>query len=531
LRYLRGTVPSGACLDENSIVAFFESGLTIDARARVDEHAAECESCRRILAEYGGMARTALVRTEPVSGVTEREAGRDGATDIARLLAHAQAARRIGTVLCGKWRIDGVIGMGGMAQVYAATHRNGRRVAVKMMRPELAVEPSLVERFLREGYVANKVGHAGAVAVLDDDVTEDGAPFLVMELLLGRTLRGRLEQDGPVPVAEALRLAEDTLEVLAAAHEHGIVHRDIKPDNLFETEDGKVKVLDFGIARLREQTVTPTQTQSGTTVGTIGYMPPEQARGRVSEVDARSDVWAAGATLFALLSGRPVHEADTLNEALLLAMTQPVPAVGTLLPSLSPEVSGLLDKALSFDKMARFADGREMLQAVRAARASVASTVSMPAPVPAEEGAQSRLRVGGSLALAVLAALAILVVAAFLYGWRNESHATSPPYFDPSAGPATASAPSPAPSASSRVEPAAPRTATGAASPAAPSETANHPTIDQAPRVSSTQPRPAAKTTPPPPPRASTTTAPPPEAVPSEPPATAPERDPLGPRR
>jgi serine/threonine-protein kinase len=368
------------------MVAFFEARLDAGASDRVDEHLAECSACRRVLVEYAAMAApvNATERMDSAPSSQGRGPDADDRVEMGRRLAYEQAARRVGAVLSERWRVERVIGIGGMAQVFAAQHRNGRWVAVKVMRPELVVEPLLVERFLREGYVANKVQHPGAVAILDDDMTPDGAPFLVMELLSGRTLRDRLNDTGALPVGEALRIADEVLDVLASAHERGIVHRDIKPENLFETDSGVIKVLDFGIARLREQPGARSETQSGVTIGTVGYMPPEQARGQREAVDARSDVWAMGATLFTLLTGRVLHEADSANEGLLLAMTAPVPLARTLAPDLPAAVCALLDTALAFDPAVRFADSRAMQRAVRAiARAGEAPSIGAPAaPVP-----------------------------------------------------------------------------------------------------------------------------------------------------
>jgi len=370
-----------ACLDENTIVAFFESRLDAAEALRVEDHLGSCESCRALLSAYAEMARPAQRTPETQLSATEAAPApaaepKDDRAELGRRIAQAQAAKRVGTVLSGRWKLDRLIGIGGMAQVYAATHRNGRACAVKVMRPELAVEPLFVERFLREGYVANKVEHPGAVAILDDDVAPDGAPFLVMELLRGRTLRERLEGQGPLPLGVALRLTEDVLDVLAAAHAHGIIHRDIKPDNLFETDAGTVKVLDFGIARLRERVGGPPDTQSGMTMGTVGYMAPEQARGVAGGVDMRSDVWAVGATLFTLLTGRLLHGASSTNEALLLAMTAPIAPMHTLAP-LPPDVCALLDKALAFDKAARFESCIAMQEAVRSVRRALGGSLSL----------------------------------------------------------------------------------------------------------------------------------------------------------
>jgi serine/threonine protein kinase len=148
----------------------------------------------------------------------------------------AQARTRIGTVLREKYRLDAILGVGGMAVVYKATHRNKAEAAVKMLHPELCARQSVRTRFLREGYAANSVKHPGAVRVVDDDVAEDGAAFLVMELLYGISADHLLEQPGgPPPLGVTLAIGLQLLDVLAAAHANGIVHRDVKPANLFLT--------------------------------------------------------------------------------------------------------------------------------------------------------------------------------------------------------------------------------------------------------------------------------------------------------
>lgn len=278
-----------------------------------------------------------------------------------------RAQARVGTTLKGKWRLDRVIGVGGMATVYAATHRNQNRVAIKILHPEVALDAEVTQRFLREGYVANTVQHPGTVRVLDDDVSDDGAAFLVMELLEGETLEARwARKNESLPVEEVLAVAEQLLDVLAAAHDAGVVHRDLKPENLFLTTDGRLKVLDFGIARLREAAGQKT-TRAGTLLGTPAFMAPEQARGRWDSVDNRTDIWAVGATLYTLLTGGFVHEADTVNEQLILAATTPPASIAKLDPELPRCVVELIDRALAFDKEERFPDARTMQATVRAA--------------------------------------------------------------------------------------------------------------------------------------------------------------------
>jgi eukaryotic-like serine/threonine-protein kinase len=317
-----------------------------------------------------------------------------------------RAHARVGSVIRQKWQLDGLLGLGGTAAVFSATHRNGAVAAVKILRAELCGFPDVVQRFVREGYVANKIGHPSVVSVLDDDVTDEGAPFLVMELLHGESLERYTK--GPallLPMSTSLRVVDSLLDVLVAAHQKGVLHRDIKPANLFLLRDGRVKVLDFGIARLAEGH-DGAATQTGTTIGTPGYMPPEQARGRWSQVDARTDVWAAGATAYALLSGYRPRRAETAQEELLLAMTAPVPPIRTLLPQLDPGIAAVVDTAVAFEMDARFPSARAMQDALRAAMAALpanatsgpmAAAAAVDATIPTgPTGAGSRPSAGPS---------------------------------------------------------------------------------------------------------------------------------------
>jgi serine/threonine-protein kinase len=281
--------------------------------------------------------------------------------------AMMRAEARIGSVLVDKWRLDKLLGVGGMAAVYSATHRNKKRAAIKMLHPEVSLDLAVRERFLREGYVANSVGHAGAVAVDDDDVAEDGSAFLVMELLDGETVDARWQRKSQrLSPIEVLSVADQVLDTLAAAHEKGIVHRDIKPENLFLTREGSIKILDFGIARVLEwQSSRASATQTGSTMGTPAYMAPEQARGRWNEVDPRTDLWALGATMYTLLTGEFVHGAGTVNEMLALAVTRPARKISSLRPDLHPALAEVVDKALAYKKQDRWADARSMQNAVR----------------------------------------------------------------------------------------------------------------------------------------------------------------------
>jgi eukaryotic-like serine/threonine-protein kinase len=295
-----------------------------------------------------------------------------------------QARARVGTLVGNKWHLDALLGAGGMAAVYAATHRNGTRAALKILHVALSTDRTVRSRFQREGYAANSVGHPGAVRVLDDDILDDGSPFLVSELLDGETLEDRRERlGGRLSVAEVLTYADALLDVLVAAHANGVVHRDLKPDNLFLTRSGQLKVLDFGIARIRDLAVDSHLTKNGALLGTPRFMPPEQARGLAEEVDPQSDLWACGATMFDLLSGRPVFDAPTPHQVLMLAATIPAPAFETVWPEAPPSVACLIDRALAFQKKDRWPDARAMQQAVRAAYCDRRGAPISPARAPA----------------------------------------------------------------------------------------------------------------------------------------------------
>jgi serine/threonine-protein kinase len=297
------------------------------------------------------------------------------ATDSSSPLERAKA--RVGTLVRGKWRLDTLLDAGGTAAVYAATHRNRSRAAIKMLHPELSAQPSIRGAFLREGYAANGVPHDGVVHVIDDDVAEDGSVFTVLELLDGRTLRSLLdEKAGPLALEEALRIADKVLDVLAVAHAQGIQHRDVTPKNVFLLGDGRIKLIDFGSAFVAELSQQSGATLSGLPMGTPAFMSPELARGRFADVDPRSDVWSAGALLYTMLTGKPIRKADTPNEELLLAMTEPPPSLGSARPTLPRELIEVVDRAVAFEKKDRWPGARAMQEAVVAAKASMSRALT-----------------------------------------------------------------------------------------------------------------------------------------------------------
>jgi serine/threonine-protein kinase len=301
------------------------------------------------------------------------------------------AAQRVGQSLGigAKFRLDALLDIGGMAAVYAATHRNGKKVAIKVLHKHYAGMPDVKERFLREGYVANKVDHRGAVQILDDDIAEDGTPFLVMELLLGSSFDKLLRSvGGKLPALEVLALGDQVLDVLDAFHKEAIVHRDIKPANLFVLKQGVVKVLDFGLARVRDRSIAGSPTASGTIIGTASYMAPEQAQGK-SDIDARTDIFAVGAVMYEALAGHGVHEGRTPMDRLMSAMRVPPKALSLSAPGLPPKVCDLVDTALRFERQERWPNAQAMRTAIRRASVELKTMParSLPPPVPVSTSA------------------------------------------------------------------------------------------------------------------------------------------------
>ncbi len=276
------------------------------------------------------------------------------------------AARRVGETV-GRYRLERVLGVGGMAAVYVGRTVEGYVAAIKILHAEMSLRRDIRERFYREGYLANSVQHPGVVRVLEHGESPAGA-FLAMELLAGETLAARIQRLQWLPIAELLDLADQVLDVLRVAHEKGIVHRDLKPDNLFVTQTGQIKILDFGLARLAEGAPGDHRTRSGVALGTLPYMAPEQALGRRAEIDGRVDLFALGATLFRLLSGRKVHEAPSEAELLISMATRPAPPLSTLAPQVPADVCNIVDLALAFARDARYPNAALMQADVRAVR-------------------------------------------------------------------------------------------------------------------------------------------------------------------
>lgn len=301
---------------------------------------------------------------------------------------HAKA--RVGTTVDRKWRLDALVASSSVAATYKATHRNGVETALKILHRSQSTYAPVVERFLQEAHLANRIDHPGVERVLDDGKTEDGSVFLVMELLAGDTLEDRRSAaGGKLALDDALPAFDGFLDALIAIHTAGVFHRNLKPANVFLTTDGRVVLTDFGRARLAERDAKAALSVEGLVLGTPAYMSPEQAQGKRSQIDASSDIWSAGAILFTALTGRRVHEGNSNHERLLHAQTKPAPKIASLLPELAPAVADVIDRALAFEKKDRWPSASEMRRAFWLATGRDESTLpaeTKPATAKPDQG-------------------------------------------------------------------------------------------------------------------------------------------------
>ncbi|GLW97223.1 Stk1 family PASTA domain-containing Ser/Thr kinase [Microtetraspora sp. NBRC 16547] len=264
----------------------------------------------------------------------------------------------VGRLLDGRYRVESRIAQGGMAAVYLALDvRLDRTVALKVMHRSLAEDPHFVKRFIGEAKSVASLSHPNVVQVFDQG-TDGPTVYLSMEYVPSKTLREVLRSRGPLPAREALELLIPVLAALGAAHSAGMVHRDVKPENVLLADDGRVKVVDFGLARAVEAS---NQTKTGMMIGTIGYMSPEQVTSGVADV--RSDVYAAGVMLFELITGRQPYEGETPMSIAYRHVHDSVPAPSSIISGVPPQVDALVAAATDRDPARRPADATAMLVA------------------------------------------------------------------------------------------------------------------------------------------------------------------------
>jgi beta-lactam-binding protein with PASTA domain len=321
-----------------------------------------------------------------------------------------------------RYEVEGRIGAGGMAEVWRGHDRVlNRTVAIKTLLPQFARDASFVDRFRREAQAAARLNHPGIVSVYDTG-TDGDTPYIVMHLIEGRTLADFLESGKRLPPSKAAEIAQEVAEALAAAHAHGVIHRDIKPANIMITREGKVLVMDFGIARLISGPETAPQTSA--VMGTASYLSPEQAQGHA--VDARTDIYSLGVVLYEMLTGRPPFTGDSPMAIAYKQVNANPEAPSSVNPDVPPELDAVAMRALSKNPANRYQTGQEFADDLERARTGghVLATPLLPAsgeatqvisrpqptsvlpPQAEERGGSRKAWVGALIAIVIMALLA-----------------------------------------------------------------------------------------------------------------------------
>ncbi len=343
-----------ACADENTLLRYLEGVLSPEQAAALEEHLAGCEECRWLLS-------VAVAGEEPEEGsragagasvlATRQALGEADAPSAPSSTVAAASPSWVGRVLKDTYVLQRFIGKGGMGEVYLASHlRLHSDFAVKLLRHATGTDPEAIARMRQEAEVTSRLKHPNIVELIDFDHTEEGVPYIVMELLVGEPLAQRLRR--PLALAEAASILDQAASALAAAHEGGVVHRDLSPTNVFLCEGQprpRVKVMDFGISKVLGQ-------ESGLTadlavLGSPRYMAPEQALGRSAGVDQRADIFALGAIAYELLCGEPAFAGRSVPEMLFKVVYEepiaspswlavPAPLRALVLRCLSKEPAG-----------------------------------------------------------------------------------------------------------------------------------------------------------------------------------------------
>jgi eukaryotic-like serine/threonine-protein kinase len=319
-----------------------------------------------------------------------------------------------GTLL-GQYEIRSPLGAGGMGEVYRAHDtRLDREVAIKVLPESLTADPDRLRRFEQEARAAAALNHPNILAVYQM-ATHEGVSHMVSELLDGETLRERLKR-GPIPLRKAIDYAVQIARGLAAAHDKGIVHRDLKPDNLFVTKDGRVKILDFGLAKLTQprdasgaEATMAEGTEPGMVMGTVGYMSPEQVRGKMA--DHRSDIFAFGTILYEMVTGKQTFRKPTSAETMTAILNEDPPSISQITAGTPPSLQRVVHRCLEKHPEQRFQSASDMAFALEA----LSDTGMPPSTGSHAHLGEPASRRGIAIAGATLAVL--LGVGALAYFW------------------------------------------------------------------------------------------------------------------
>lgn len=268
-------------------------------------------------------------------------------------------------IIAETYRLIRQIGSGGMGTIYEAENiRVGRKFAIKLLKVDLAKNQEVFQRFKREAQIAGRLGHPNMVEVVDFNITKDGAPYIVMEKLDGEDLSQRLKRTGALSLAQTLSMLGEVVDALEAAHQAGVVHRDMKPENIFLCKHGRrddlIKLLDFGISKIK--TADKVLTQTNAVMGTPYYMSPEQAQGKTDEIDTRTDVFALGTIVYEMLSGLSPFQAPTVPTTLFKVCFEEPNPIETQVEGLPAGLPEVLRKALKKEKNERYSSVRAFFE-------------------------------------------------------------------------------------------------------------------------------------------------------------------------
>ncbi len=303
-----------------------------------------------------------------------------------------------GSIFAEKYKILERLGMGGMGVVYKAEDiRLKRTVALKFLSPEHTQDERARERFIHEAQAASALDHPNICTIHEINETEDGQMYIVMSFYSGESLREKIKK-GPLSLKETLDIAIQISKGLAKAHEHDIIHRDIKPANIMLTEDGLVKIVDFGVAKLAGTTRV---TRAGTTVGTAAYMSPEQARGE--EVDFKTDIWALGVALYEKVTGEPPFKGESEQAILYAVLNQEPRTFKNLETAVPKELEQIIHRALSKDPKRRFSSAKEMSHALENLKLRIITGATLPTRTVIFRQPPKRLLIGSVIGVVVLA--------------------------------------------------------------------------------------------------------------------------------
>jgi serine/threonine-protein kinase len=315
----------------------------------------------------------------------------------------------IGELIAGRYELEELVGSGGMATVYRAHDRLLERpVAMKILHEQFAQDPDALERFGREARAVAQLAHPNIVTVIDRG-EDAGRPYIVFEYISGENLKQLVARQGPLPVTNVIEIGIQVARALEAAHERGVVHRDVKSQNVLLADEGRPKVTDFGIARVRN---TEGMTLTGTIMGTSDYIPPEQARGETA--GEAGDVYSLGVVLFELLTGRLPYEGDNAVAVAMRHVNDPVPSVRELRPDVPPRLDALVQRSLAKEPRDRFQSMSDVVAELEACRRGDVSPPSDGAPTmivpPPPRRQRARSGRGRRVARALIATLIVLLL-------------------------------------------------------------------------------------------------------------------------